>query len=90
MRINPMKVARALTGVAVAAVLFNQLAFTMAAQQHLEWFEGIWGLYLLASMALALINGAIGITILFAYQAFERWHTRQVFAGAKNAILTHK
>lgn len=89
MRINPI-VARALTGVAVAAVLLNQLAFTMAAQQHLEWFGGIWGLYLLASMALALINGAIGITILFAYQAFERWHTRQVFAGAKNAILMTK
>lgn len=87
---NPIKAAKALTGIAIAAILFEQMALTTAAQQHLEWFGGYWFLYLLASMALALINGAIGITILFAYQAFERWHTRQVFAGSKNAILTNK
>jgi uncharacterized integral membrane protein len=87
---NPMKVAKALTGIAIAAILFEQMAFTTAAQQHLDWFGGVWLFYLLASMLLAIINGAICITILFAYQAYERWHTRQVFAGAKNAILTNK
>lgn len=83
-KINSLSIAQALTGLAIAALVAEQMALSTAAQQHLEWFGGVWLFYMLSSMALALVNGGIGICVFAAYEAFKRWHIRQqVFAPAK-------
>ena len=88
-KINSLSIAQALTGLAIAALVAEQMALSTAAQQHLEWFGGVWLFYMLSSMALALVNGGIGICVFAAYEAFKRWHIRQhVFAPAKmHAVL---